>query len=213
VEAEDGKTMKKKLAKFQKFLENVDSYRDRVLFVFIKPYWPRAITPNHITYIRVVIGVLLFVLLFYFKIENKTLILSLFTFGVLTDLIDGPVARGTKRVTEFGATLDSTADRIILAPIAIYSLFLHGHQWLLLILVSMELINGIFAIYYRTKEIYLESNIFGKTKMVLLSVPFIAMLFYWPNFPHPFFLWMLWVTIPFSILSILSKVLDLKQHA
>ncbi|MEK7658580.1 MAG: CDP-alcohol phosphatidyltransferase family protein [Patescibacteria group bacterium] len=203
--------MKKLLCDLQFFLEKIDSYRDKVLFIFIKPYWPRKIIPNHITYIRVVIGILLFVLLFFLKIENKPLIISLFCIGLLTDLIDGPVARGTNKVTEFGAMLDSTADRILIIPIAVYSLF-NFHRWLLLVLILVEIINAIFSIYYKTKEIYIESNIFGKTKMVLMSIVFAAALIVFPNNLNIIFIYMLWLTLPFSALSILSKLLELKNN-
>lgn len=202
--------MKQLIYKFQYFLEHIDSYRDRALFLFIKPYWPMAITPNHITYVRVLIGVTLFSLLFFLNIENKTLILSLFAFGVITDFIDGPVARGTNRVTEFGAMLDSTADRIILLPIAIYAL-LKIHKWLLLILIILEIANALVSIYYKSREIYLESNIFGKTKMVLMSIVFIVILLIWPTPPHQFFVYMLWLTIPFTLLSALVRILELKS--
>jgi len=195
----------------QFFLEKVDSYRDKILFVFIKPCWPRKIIPNYITSIRIAIGVLLFVLLFFFNIENKVLVVSLFFIGVITDLTDGPIARGTDKVTEFGAMLDSTADRILIIPIAFYILF-YNHKWLLLILLLVEITNAIFSIFYKSKEIYLESNIFGKTKMVLLSIPLIAILFFWPATPNQFFIYMLWLTIPFSFLSIFSKLLELKNN-
>ena len=96
----------KTLNKTKSFLENLDSYRDKALFLFIKPYWPKSITPNHVTYVRVVIGIVLIILLFFLGIEDKTLIVTLFAIGLLTDFIDGPVARGTNRVTELGAMLD-----------------------------------------------------------------------------------------------------------
>ena len=194
----------------QYFLEKIDNYRNEALYLFIRPHWPRKITPNHITWLRVFIGLLLFVMLFFFKFENKTLVVTLFCIGILTDLIDGPVARGTNRVTEFGAMLDSTADRIIILPIAIYSLF-SIHKWLLMILLLVEIINALTSIFYKSKEIYLESNIFGKTKMVLMSVVFIAILLAWPAPPPQFFIYMLWATIPFSFLSIFAKMLELNE--
>lgn len=202
--------MKKLLDNFAAFLEKLDSYRNRFLFLFIKPYWPRKVTPNHITYIRVFIGILLFILLFFFKTENKTLIISLFCIGVLTDLIDGPIARCLDKVTEFGAMLDSTADRILILPIAIYSLY-SSQKWLLLFLLLAEIINAIASIFYKSKEIYLESNIFGKTKMVLLCVVFIVVLIVWPNQPSEFFIDILWLSLLFSFLSIFSRILDLNS--
>ena len=194
----------------QYFLEKLDHYRNELLYLFIKPYWPRKITPNQITWIRVVLGVLIFVLLFWLKIENKTLIVSLFCVGIFTDLIDGPIARGTNRVTEFGAMLDSMADRIIIIPIAVYSLF-GIHKWLLLALLLAEIINAITSIFYKSKKIYLESNIYGKTKMVLLSVVFIAILVFWPKPPAIFFVDILWISLIFSFLSIFTKILELND--
>ncbi|MEK7562669.1 MAG: CDP-alcohol phosphatidyltransferase family protein [Patescibacteria group bacterium] len=201
--------MKKLIINLQLFLEKIDSYRDKILFVFIKPYWPRKIIPNHITSIRIFIGVLLFVLLFFFSVENKTLIMSLFIIGALTDFIDGPVARGTNKVTELGAMLDSTADRILIVPIAFYSLF-NFHKWLLLALILAEIVNAIFSIWYKSKEIYLESNIFGKVKMTLMSIVFIAILIVWPHLPPQLFAYLLWLTIPLSLLSIFSKIMELR---
>jgi len=195
---------------FKNFLEKIDSYRDKILFLFIKPYWPRKITPNQVTWIRVFISIILFILLFWFNVENKLLIVSLFGLGALTDLIDGPIARGTNQVTEFGAMLDSTSDRLLILPIAFYSLYQHN-KWLLLFLLLAEVVNALASIFYKSKEIYLESNIFGKTKMVLMCIVFIAILFMWPASPSNFFIYILWATIPFSILSIFMRILELNS--
>lgn len=200
--------MKKLLNISKTFLEKLDSYRDDLLFILIKPYWPRVITPNHVTYLRVLIGIVLFVLLFFLGTEDRFLIFSLFLVGVLTDFIDGPVARGTNRVTEFGAMLDSTADRIIIIPIAVYSLF-GAHRWLLLLLLLAEVFNAIMSIYYKSKEIYLESNIYGKTKMVIQSIVFVAILVTWPEQPAQIFIYMLWLTIPITLLSAFYRAAEI----
>ena len=81
------------ISDFKLFLEKIDHYRDKALFAFIKPYWPSAITPNMITYVRIFIGTVLFFLLFFFSIDSKILVVSLFGVGALTDLLDGSVAR------------------------------------------------------------------------------------------------------------------------
>lgn len=202
--------MKNFLGDLKCFLEKIDYYRDEFLFLFIKPYWPRRIIPNYLTYLRILIGIALFVLLFFFGIENKLLIISLFCFGVLTDLLDGSVARGINKVTEFGAMLDPLADRIIIFPIAVYSLFIL-HRWLLLILILTEILNAIASIYYKSKEIYIESNIFGKTKMVMQSIVFIIILIVWPYAPPLYFIYILWLTIPFSFIGIFTRIIELKK--
>lgn len=202
--------MQKALDNLTVFLEKIDHYRDELLFLFIKPYWPRKIIPNYVTAIRIVIGVALFVLLFFFGIENKALIVSLFVIGAISDFIDGPIARGTNKVTELGAMLDATADKMLIIPIAFYALF-HMHKWLLLILILTEVINAIASIFYKSKEIYLESNIFGKIKMTMLSIVFIVILIIWPNPPALIFIDVIWLSLPFSFLSIFARILELKN--
>jgi len=192
------------------FLEKLDSYRDKLLFLFIKPFWPRFISPNMLSWLRVVISLVMFSFLFFFGITDKTLIVILFVIGILTDLFDGSVARCLNKVTEFGAMLDATADRLIIMPIAIYSLF-RINKYLLFALLILEVANMISALFYKSKEIYLESNIFGKTKMVLQSIVFVVILIVWPNNPPQIFVYILWITLIFTILSIFSRTLELKD--
>lgn len=191
--------------KLQYFLEKLDYYRNQFLYFFIKKYWPKKISPNQITWVRIFLSILIFILIFWFKIENKILILSLFCFGALTDLIDGPVARSLNKVTEFGAMLDPAADKMLIMPIAVYSLFFYD-KWLLLGLILIEILTALVSIFYKSKKPYIQSDIFGKTKMVLQSVVFIAILFSWPHSPFQFFINILWLTIPLALLSIFVKL-------
>jgi len=190
-------------------LEKLDGLRDRILFLFIKPYWPRKIIPNHLTILRIFISILLFVLLFFYGYENKVVIILLFFIGALTDLFDGSVARGLNKVTELGAMLDSTADRLLIIPIAVYSLF-PQYKWLLLALLLAEIANSFTSIYYKSKEIYLESNIYGKTKMVIQSLVFFVILIVWPNNPSKIFIYALWLTVILTFLSASARIAELK---
>ena len=202
--------MKHALYYIESFLENLNKLRDRLLFAFLKQHWPRKITPNHLSYARLGIGVALFIFLFILGIENKALIVSLFFIGIFSDLLDGSLARATNQMTTFGAILYPTADRVLIIPIAVYSL-LSTSAWLLLFLIITETVNALFSLYYNSREIYLESNILGKTKMVILSVVFVGILFFFPASPQPIFIAALWLTIPISFLSIYSKILDLRK--
>lgn len=202
--------MNRSISQLQAFLENLDSYRDKFLFLFIKPHWPKIITPNHISYVRVAIGITLLIALFFFGIEDKILVMTLFCIGLFTDFIDGPVARGTNKVTEFGASLDPVADRILIIPIAVYALFF-THKWLLLALLVTEIISAFVSLYYKSKEVYLESNIFGKIKMVILSIAFVAILITWPLSPPDIFIYLLWLSIPTTMLASFARILELKN--
>ncbi|MFA6189973.1 MAG: CDP-alcohol phosphatidyltransferase family protein [Candidatus Staskawiczbacteria bacterium] len=200
--------VQKFLAKFGTFLEKLDQYRDQVLFILIKPLWPKKISPNQLSYMRIIIGLALFILLFFFNIENKLLIVSLFCIGAISDLFDGSVARGLNKVTEFGAMLDPVADRILILPIAIYSLIEH-HKWLLLSLLLAELLGALVSIFHKSKESDVKANIFGKTKMFLLSLVFVAILIAWPNEPHIFFVNIVWTSLLFAVLSVFVRILEL----
>lgn len=68
--------------------------------------------PNALSIIRVLIGfVLIYMVLARFRIET---IVVVFTAGMLTDFIDGKIARRFKQTTEFGRKADIIADRILL---------------------------------------------------------------------------------------------------
>lgn len=192
-------------------LEKLDHKRDKILFFLIKKYWPRWIKPNYLTYIRIIIGIALFVLLFYFNIDDKPLIVLLFIVGILTDLFDGSVARCLNMESKFGAMIDPGADRIIIIPIAIYSL-VNDHRWLLLIIIILEVANGLFSVYGESKSVYLKPNIFAKTKMVMHSVVFAMILITWPKAPNLFFTDILWLAVIAMILSIFIKVLEINSQ-
>lgn len=188
-------------------LEKLDKKRDQALFVFIKKCWPRWLAPNYLTYVRLIIGVLLFILLFYYGVENKALIISLFVIGVLTDLFDGSVARCLNMETKFGAIIDPAADRIIILPIAIYSL-INNYHWLLLALLILEIINGLASTYAITKDIEDAPNVFAKTKMVIQSVAFGLILVVWPQTPGLIIVDALWLSAIFFIIAIFLKIIN-----
>ncbi|MEM5782254.1 MAG: CDP-alcohol phosphatidyltransferase family protein [Candidatus Aenigmatarchaeota archaeon] len=69
-----------------------------------------SISPNQWT----LLSLFLALIVFYFLV-NQNFILS-FVFCIITisiDMIDGAVARATKKSTKFGAYLDTTVDRFI----------------------------------------------------------------------------------------------------
>lgn len=202
--------VKKFIQDLQFFLEKIDIHRDKLLFLFIKPYWPRKITPNHLTFLRIFIGLLLFVVLFYHKNNSAFLIIPLFFIGVVTDLLDGSVARGLNKETKVGAIMDPAADRILIVPIAGYSLF-SSHRWLFLILILLEAANALISAYMQGKGMFMPPNIFGKIKMFLQSVVFLAILTFWPKTPNLLFIYILWVSVAFMGLSLYIKILDAKN--
>src|SRR3989344_9110696 len=118
------------LVGFEKFLDRLNRDKDEFLFFYIRKYWPRFITPNDLTIARFIIAGILFVLLFNFKHASSIVIIPLFFVGILTDLLDGSVARALGLITRTGEILDPIADRALIIPVAVYSL-LADHKLLL----------------------------------------------------------------------------------
>lgn len=191
------------IKKLKNFLEKIDSRRDQLLFPFIKNYWPDYITPNQLTITRIVLAVLLASLLF-FGFNNKSLIIFVFCIAILLDLLDGSVARCLKKETKIGASIDPLADRILIIPVAIYSLY-KNYKSLLFVLLGIEIINAFGALYYKIKRVLIRPNIFGKTKMVLQAVAFGLILINWPLFFSGFSIITLWTSGGFAVADMFFK--------
>jgi CDP-diacylglycerol--glycerol-3-phosphate 3-phosphatidyltransferase len=93
------------------------------------------------------------------------------------DMIDGALARSTNRVTQFGAVLDSTLDRLSEAAILLSLLFIYAmEQYTLGIsVVSLALIASLLVSYIRSRAealgIECEVGIFTRAeRIVLLSL-------------------------------------------
>src|SRR6185295_5448836 len=154
------------------FFEEINVEKDRVLGIFIEKYWPRQILPNHLTAARISIGMVLFIELFFFANDRRAMVISFFLIGILTDFLDGPVARTLHEETKIREVLDSLADRILIIPIAMYSLF-GLHYWLVLWIVIFEAINTLVSIHPSDEHPLVPSNIFAKMKMFLQSIVFL----------------------------------------
>jgi phosphatidylglycerophosphate synthase len=76
----------------------------------VVPLQKSGISPNTITLASFSISVIATLVFFFF---NRPLGFSIFIFSVLMDSLDGALARKTKRVTKFGAYLDSVVDKIV----------------------------------------------------------------------------------------------------
>jgi CDP-diacylglycerol--glycerol-3-phosphate 3-phosphatidyltransferase len=186
-------------------LEKVDAYKDGLLFLFIKKYWPRKILPNHLTALRIVLAFFIFILLLLGSANRFTIVFA-FVIAALLDLFDGAVARALDKKTNLGAFLDPVADKILIIPIAVYVL-VQNHFWLLVFLILPEIISGLFVAYNLTKKITVKVNIFSKTKMVLESFAFAIILLNFPAKPHEISIVLLYLAIFFAFLGLIFNML------
>jgi len=195
----------------ENFLQKIDRFRDRLLFIFIKRFWPRFITPNHLSVLKIISGILVGVFLFL-GIEEKNWIIFLFFLTIALDLFDGSVARALNKKTRLGAFIDPIGDKTLIIPVAIFTLSRLYYSGLLFALIFLESISIAGSLYYYSKKEPIESNIFGKVKMALQSGIFAFILLNWPSPPSTLLIYILWVTILLTIMSICFKLFGFQKE-
>ena len=104
--------------------------------------------------------------------------------ALLTDWFDGQTARWTNEVSETGKILDPLADKLCLASVALYFLWMGELPlWFVLFVVMRDLLIFSGAAYIRHRHKVVTTSLWpGKWAVGFVSMMFIAMVW-----PHPVF--------------------------
>ena len=148
----------------------VNSGREKVLDPLIGRM-PPFITPNVLSWFRIVLACLIVVMLFWYDVF-KSVIIVYFIVAVLSDMIDGQMARKNGLESDKGAFLDRLADKMLICPLVIYFLWA-DYKFLALPVVAVEF----FSLFLLVGT---ESNVPAKWKMIAESVG-IAIIFFFPQ--------------------------------
>jgi cardiolipin synthase (CMP-forming) len=131
--------------------------------------------------------------------------LWIFLFAVITDVIDGYVARTRHEKTKAGAILDPLADKFLLisAFFCLYKISIDFHTisfpvWLVVFVISRDLILllGALIIYIVRGDLNLEPTLWGKASTFFQIICVLVMLLQWPV---NIYLWV--VTLFFTLTS------------
>ncbi len=141
---------------------------DRVIgrtFLWAVPYWVR---PNHVTILRLVLVPIVFLVL---RAGHTELGMVVFVVAVCTDFIDGAMARTRDQITGLGINLDPVADKLLVGAVL---LALGSDRVVIRVLLAIMLLEIAFVaagtvLWMRGAEA-MPANVFGKIKMVLLSL-------------------------------------------
>lgn len=169
--------------------------------IFLWPL-PPSVRPNHLTVIRLVLVPVVFVLLHY---GWAWLGLVVFVVGVCTDFMDGAMARRRDQITDLGIFIDPLADKLLVAA----ALLATGGDRLviqvILASIGVEFLGLVLgAVFWARNGRAVQANVFGKIKMVLLSIG--LSLFILGEVMDAGKLvdasvWILWVALAFAVLS------------
>ena len=158
--------------------------------------------PNKITLFRIflVIPFLTFMSLAYFSDETlsyqnlsslKTIAFLIsgliFTIAMLTDFVDGFLARKNKIITVFGKLFDPLADKIITSSsLIVLSLMNLVPFYLVIILILRDILVDGFRNLAASKKVNVAASIFGKLKTSILSLGITLLFFVYPAFSETF---------------------------
>lgn len=153
--------------------------------------------PNTLTFSRLIIT---FIIIYcIFARVNIVVIASLFAIGMITDFLDGQIARRFNRTTEFGRKFDMIADRFLMTGVALAFIIEFTFQGVLtrseilqiFIIMTREIITFPFAVIVMTAGRGLpKARFIGKltTFMQGITFPLIILNVYSDIFKFSFYL-------------------------
>ena len=121
-------------------------------------------------------------------VESKYIVAGvLFIIACITDYLDGKIARKAKKTTDFGATLDAIADKILVNGILIVLAY-QGFISVLIpvIIVLRDTFVDALRVLSAKNKVIIKANKWGKVKTIFMMVALSLVLFY--NLPFEIFL-------------------------
>ncbi len=129
---------------------------------------------NFFTFIRLLL-IPLFLYLFLFK--GDLLALLVFIAAILTDWLDGLIARKLNQVTAFGQFFDPFIDRILIL-IAIFALYLKERLplWALVLIFSRDVIIMLGYVELKREKLETKVSLLGKIATLFIFIAFIFLI-------------------------------------
>lgn len=152
--------------------------------------------PNQITLTRLVLAIVFFALLSFYSpdAESRQWILPLsfwiILVAVLTDFVDGWLARAWRQVTSFGRIVDPVVDKVVICGAFVFfasDIFydptleipknISGVQpWMAIVILVRELLVSALRSFSESEGVSFAANWVGKIKMVVQSTTVCAVL-------------------------------------
>ncbi len=129
---------------------------------------------------------------------NRIVATVIYAMAVLTDYLDGILARRSKEVTAFGKLMDSVADKALITSL-FFALVAEGSMpaWMAAIMVVREFaVTGLRMVALEAGEV-IAANRWGKAKMVSQSLAVLILLFGYAEVGY-------WVMLVATLLTLLS---------
>jgi len=142
--------------------------------------------PNALSLVRIFLVPVLVVFLIVVPRPYNMTAAVVFLAAVLTDWLDGRVARSMRQVTTLGKLLDPVADKLLISA-SLISLVQVGRvpAWMVVLIVGRDLaITGLRGIA-AAQSVVIQASDFGKATMVAEVIAVALLIVHWPPFAVP----------------------------
>ncbi len=179
-------------------------FHDKIMAATVLKLFPSGIKPNHVTVFRFLTTPFVAYLMFF---EHYIIGLIVFLLVSFSDAIDGSMARTRNEITNWGKIYDPLADKVLIG-VAVFTIVLRYIDfWTAMIIVFLEIIIICVAWYRKKRGWVVESNFWGKIKMILqvsgVVILMLSIVFNWHEL-IPLASGVLYLAIAFAIVSLLS---------
>lgn len=153
---------------------------------------------NQLTIVRLVAVIPVMAALYVQFPGNRIVATVVYSLAILTDYLDGILARRSGKVTAFGKLMDSVADKALISTM-FFALVAEGSMpaWMAAIMVVREFaVTGLRMVALEAEEV-IAANRWGKAKMVTQSVAVFVLLVGYFEVGY-------WVMLVATVLTLLS---------
>ncbi|MCX6782068.1 MAG: CDP-alcohol phosphatidyltransferase family protein [Candidatus Magasanikbacteria bacterium] len=146
---------------------------DKVFNKTILPLIPHRVKPNYVTMLRFLM--VPWVAFFLWQ-GNYWIGLILFLIAAFTDAIDGALARTRDQITAWGKMYDPLADKLLICTTVFILVLKYVDFYAAWIIIVLESIIVVAALYKQHSGGEVQSNFWGKLKMILQVVGVVFLL-------------------------------------
>lgn len=129
------------------FIAQSKKVTSRFILPIVKIISKTGITPNILTALSFISGLISI----YFLFSSRLLFAIFIILSVIFDILDGNLARYTKKKTKFGSYLDDTSDRFVNLLMILKYNFVFGLYWLAPVLFILH--YWIIKFFFKVKNV------------------------------------------------------------
>lgn len=180
---------------------------DHLVRVLILPLIPRTVRPNHLTVARFAVTPVVW---WGIGTQQYAWAVPLFALAVLSDIVDGSLARVRDAITRWGETFDPVADKLLMGGVFVI-LGLRYFRATTLLIIAIDLSFIVAGAWWQRAGHRIKANVWGKLKMstqvVAASLLLATAL---GEFPSGYFAavhGLLWLSIGFALASLVTHAI------